>query len=81
MGGVHRGQQRAIYDARRDALIPAPGLRLVIIKPSHLDATSRGRLRRNSNHDIKAVALLLRLVADDGALPGHFESSEPQLGN
>ena len=41
MSGVHRGQQRALYDARRDELIPAHGLRLVVIKPSHLDPTSR----------------------------------------
>jgi hypothetical protein len=81
VSGVHRGQQRTIYDARRDELIPAHGLRLVVIKPSDLDATSRGRLRRSADQDIKAVAQMLRLVTDAGAPPGHFERSEPQLGN
>jgi hypothetical protein len=73
VSGVHRGRQRAIYDARRDEVIPAHGLRLVVIKPSELDATSRGRLRRNTDSDVKAVALLLRLVPDAGALPGQSE--------
>jgi hypothetical protein len=39
ISGVHRGIQRALYDARRDEQIPANGLRLVIIRPSDLDAT------------------------------------------
>lgn len=74
VSGVHRGQQRAIYDARRDELIPAHGLRLMVIKPSHLDATSRGRLRRNADHDIAAIARILRPVTDGGEHPGHSRS-------
>lgn len=81
VSGVHRGQQRAIYDARRDELIPAHGLHLVVIKPADLDATPRGRLRRNADHDITAVTQKLRLVTDAGALPEHFEPSGPPLGN
>lgn len=77
VSGVHRGQQRAIYDARRDELIPAHGLRLVVIKPADLDATARGRLRRNTDGDIKAVARMLRTLPDTGAVPGHFEPSGP----
>jgi len=52
VSGVHRGEQRALYDARRDEGIPAHGMRLVVIKPSDLDATARGRLRRNIDHDL-----------------------------
>lgn len=56
VSGVHRGQQRALYDARRDELIPAQGLTLVIIMPSHLGANPRGRLhRRNRQHDLDAL--------------------------
>ena len=75
VSGVHRGQQRAIYDARRDELIPAHGLRLMVIKPSYLDATFRGRLRRNADHDIAAITQILRSVTDGGAHPGHFKPS------
>jgi hypothetical protein len=30
-------------------------MRLVVIKPSDLDATARGRLRRNMDHDLAAI--------------------------
>jgi hypothetical protein len=59
VSGVHRGEQRALYDARRDEGIPAHGMRLVVIKPSDLDATARGRLRRNMDHDLAAIRRLL----------------------
>lgn len=64
VSGVHRGQQRAIYDARRDDLIPAAGLCLVIIKPGDLDSTSRGRLRRNTTRDVQAIQRLLKVQPD-----------------
>jgi hypothetical protein len=60
VSGVHRGEQRRLYDARRDELIPAHGLRLVIIRPSDLDADSRGRLRRNDEQDRDTLRRLLR---------------------
>lgn len=60
VSGVHRGAQRAIYDARRDEQIPAHGIRLVIIKPGDLDSTSRGRLRRTPDTDRAAVQRLLQ---------------------
>lgn len=59
VSGVHRGIQRALYDARRDELIPAHGIRLVVITPSHLDATPRGRLRRSETADLPAIRELL----------------------
>ncbi|MCK9895186.1 hypothetical protein [Frankia sp. AgB32] len=59
VSGVHRGEQRAIYDRRRDELIPAHGLRLVVIRPSDLASTSQGRLRRERPSDIEAVRRIL----------------------
>jgi hypothetical protein len=59
ISGVHRGIQRALYDARRDERIPANGLHLVVIRPSDLDATRRGRLRRSSASDFEAIKNLL----------------------
>lgn len=61
ISGVHRGRQRALYDARRDCLIPQHGIRLVVIRPRDLDATSRGRLRRNEASDL---AVIRRLLSD-----------------
>jgi hypothetical protein len=59
VSGVHRGIQRAIYDARRDELIPEHGIRLVVITPSHLAANSRGRLLRHREADLEAIRSLL----------------------
>lgn len=60
VSGVHRGTQRALYDARRDEQIPAHGIRLVIIKPGDLDSTARGRLRRSPDTDKGSVQRLLQ---------------------
>jgi hypothetical protein len=61
ISGVHRGEQRALYDARRDSLIPAQGLRLVVIRPGKLDANAQGRLRRRDRErDLDAVRGILR---------------------
>lgn len=59
VSGVHRGVQRALYDARRDELIPVHGLRLVVIRPSDLVATSRGKLKRVPDSDLAVVTTLL----------------------
>lgn len=69
VSGVHRGLQRALYDARRDELIPAHGIRLVVITPADLDATPRGRLRRDPDHDLLAIERLLLSSADPTAIP------------
>ncbi|MFI5533084.1 hypothetical protein ACIA8O_31550 [Kitasatospora sp. NPDC051853] len=60
VSGVHRGEQRARYDARRDSEIPAHKLRLAVIRPEDLDADPRGRLRRRDRRaDLAAVAAVL----------------------
>ena len=71
ISGVHRGIQRALYDARRDERIPANGLRLVVIRPSDLDAKPSGRLRRNSASDLDAIKnLLAETPSREDASPG-----------
>lgn len=67
VSGVHRGEQRALYDARREAEIPAHGLRLVIIRPADLDADGRGRLRRNREADLPVIRQVLTTAGDDSA--------------
>ena len=52
------------YDARRDDLIPALGFRLVIITPALLASTSRGRLRRHQEDDLRAIDSLLAATCD-----------------
>ena len=59
VSGIHRGLQRALYDQRRDELIPEHGLRLVVIRPSDLSANKRGRLLRHEAEDLVAVARVL----------------------
>lgn len=59
VSGVHRGLQRALYDARRDTLIPAHGLRLVVVRPSDLSSSGSGRLRRLRESDIERIRHLL----------------------
>jgi hypothetical protein len=53
--GVHRGLQRALYDARRDEQIPSHGLRLVVIRPAELTCDGRGRLRRIRDQDLDVI--------------------------
>lgn len=59
VSGVHRGEQRRLYDDRRDREIPAHGLRLLVIRPSDLSSDGRGRLRRQADDDRAALQGLL----------------------
>jgi len=59
VSGVHRGEQRALYDARREEQIPAHGLRLVVVSPADLESDARGRLRRDRDRDIEVLRRLL----------------------
>ncbi|WP_431780570.1 hypothetical protein [Streptomyces chumphonensis] len=66
VSGVHRGEQRALYDARREELIPAHGLRLVVVRPADLAADGRGRLRRDEAADLAALEAILAPGRDGG---------------
>jgi hypothetical protein len=66
VSGVHRGEQRRIYDERRDREIPAHGLRLMVVRPSDLSADSQGRLRRMPAEDKEALSRLIRADAPPG---------------
>ncbi|MEX0172184.1 hypothetical protein [Streptomyces sp. LMG1-1-1.1] len=74
VSGVHRGEQRALYDARRDSEIPAHGLRLVVIRPADLNADNRGRLRRNTEADLAALRTLLARAGDEGRVTDAFRT-------
>lgn len=77
VSGVHRGEQRALYDERRDTLIPNNGLDLVVIRPADLAADSRGRLHRNRETDLTALRGLLaaarpRIASDEDRVVDAF---------
>ncbi|MER6649822.1 hypothetical protein ABT248_04665 [Streptomyces sp. NPDC000971] len=72
ISGVHRGVQRALYDARRDAEIPAHGLRLVVIRPADLDGNNSGRLRRNQEADLTVLRKLLARKSDEDRVTDAF---------
>ncbi|MER7185115.1 hypothetical protein ABT404_37600 [Streptomyces hyaluromycini] len=74
VSGVHRGEQRALYDTRRDTEIPAHGLRLVVIRPTDLDADARGRLRRNEEADLAALKKMLARQSDEDRVTDAFRS-------
>jgi hypothetical protein len=58
VSGVPRGEQRALYDERRRQLIPQHGLRLVVISVEAFE-NKRGKIVRNHDRDLDAVARLL----------------------
>lgn len=62
ISGVDRGEQRRRYDARRDELIPAHGLRLLTVAADQLVCDSRGRLKRDSDTDRRMLSSLLRSI-------------------
>jgi hypothetical protein len=74
ISGVHRGEQRALYEARRDTGIPARGLRLVVIRPADLHADSRGRLHRNRDADIAALTKILARDSDEDRVTDAFRT-------
>lgn len=74
VSGVHRGEQRALYDARRDTEIPAHGIRLVVIRPADLNADSRGRLRRDEETDLRVLRKLLGRVSDEDRVVDAFRT-------
>ncbi|MFD9203692.1 hypothetical protein ACFWDP_36165 [Streptomyces anthocyanicus] len=79
VSGVHRGEQRALYDARREVEIPAHGLRLVVVRPADLPADGRGRLRRSEKADLAALRKLRshdggRRASDEDRVVGAFRT-------
>ncbi len=69
VSGVGRGEQRRLYDARKRELVPANGLKLVVIAKSEFVLKSK-RIVRERARDIDLVgahlAVLTRIVVDVG---------------
>lgn len=60
VSGVHRGEQRKIYDERRRKLIPKNGLTLVEISYTDFNYDSQRRIVRNPMLDIEIIKKLLQ---------------------
>ncbi|RQW99846.1 hypothetical protein [Micromonospora inaquosa] len=74
VSGVHRGEQRALYDARRDTEIPAHGLRLIVIRPGDLNSDSRGRLHRSVESDLDVIRKLVGRYSDEDRVTDAFRA-------
>lgn len=74
VSGVHRGEQRRIYDQRRREQIPEHGLTLLIVRTTQLASTPRGRLLREPHQDDTVLAGLVREAL---AAPGRLHEAAP----
>jgi very-short-patch-repair endonuclease len=60
VSGVHRGEQRKIYDQRRDEILPKNGINLIKISYNDFDYDNRKRILRNEKEDIKTIEKLIK---------------------
>ena len=60
VSGVHRGEQRKIYDQRRDELLPKNGIELIKISYYDFEYHNRKRILRNEKEDIKTIEKLIK---------------------
>ncbi|MBK5214779.1 MAG: hypothetical protein JJE55_14090 [Flavobacteriaceae bacterium] len=60
VSGVHRGEQRKIYDQRRREVLPEYGIQLIEIDFSDFNYDSRKSIIRNFESDLSVVKHLLR---------------------
>lgn len=61
VSGVHRGEQRKIYDERRREILPKYGISLVEISYTDFKYNSQKRIIRNMKADTATLELKLRL--------------------
>ena len=60
VSGVHRGEQRKIYDERRREILPKHNIHVVEIAFSDFDYDGQKRIIRNPTKDIEIVKLKLK---------------------
>jgi hypothetical protein len=59
VSGVHRGEQRRLYDQRRRDILPSNGIRLIEIDCNDLSCDKRSRLLRDTAHDRHVITARL----------------------
>jgi len=60
ISGMHRGEQRRLYDERRRQVLPKNGLQLIEISYTLFTCDSRNRIKRNEAQDKSLVKRLLQ---------------------
>jgi len=55
VSGVHRGEQRKIYDLRRKEVLPKHGIQLVVISYELFDCDRRHKIIRDGERDLERV--------------------------
>ena len=65
ISGVHRGEQRKIYDKRRREVLPRNGIRLVEISYHIFSCDNRNRIIRNSKKDLAIIEDFLKTKHED----------------
>lgn len=63
VSGVPRGEQRKIYDQRRQDVLPKHGIKLVIISYTDFDS-SKNKIKRNKDNDILVIKRILNDYID-----------------
>jgi hypothetical protein len=64
VSGIHRGEQRALYDRRRREVLPRHGIQLIELSFSDFAHSANGRLKRTQTEDVQALLQKLeRFVA------------------
>ena len=61
VSGVHRGEQRKIYDQRRLEVLPKHGIKVIEISYSDFEFDGRDRIIRNYNNDLLNIKTILKL--------------------
>lgn len=59
VSGVHRGEQRKLYDERRRKVLPENGIKLVEISYTDFSCDKLKRIVRNRDNDLKTVKKIL----------------------
>jgi hypothetical protein len=60
ISGVHRGEQRKIYDNRRREVLPQNGIALIEISYSEFNYDKQKRVIRNYKNDIQHIDSILK---------------------
>jgi hypothetical protein len=64
ISGVHRGEQRKIYDKRRRDILPKHGITLIEFSYSDFNHDRQKRIIRDQEHDLEIVRKQLQLYVD-----------------
>ncbi|MGK4568126.1 hypothetical protein [Flavobacterium sp. 3HN19-14] len=60
VSGMHRGEQRKLYDERRRTVLPENGIKLIEISYSDFNFDRRKRIIRNEIYDEKIIKNILK---------------------